>query len=137
MGFEVSSDYGYVILVLPATWVIMNFLALNVMKARKKYNVEYPNLYSNNHNFNCVQRAHQNTLENLPFFIMFLLTGGLMFPKLCAASGVLYLISRLVYAHGYYTGDPAKRNYGAFGYAGLITLIVCTVITGLNMLGLV
>ncbi|ESO88900.1 hypothetical protein LOTGIDRAFT_209813 [Lottia gigantea] len=135
MGFDIPSEYGYVILVLPATWIVLTILAMNVMKARKKYKVEYPNLYSNNHNFNCVQRAHQNTLENLTFFIMFLLAGGLQFPKLCAASGVLYLISRLVYAYGYYTGDPAKRNYGAFGYIGLMTLIVCTVITGLNMLG--
>ncbi|XP_050394385.1 microsomal glutathione S-transferase 3 [Patella vulgata] len=135
MGFEVPADYGYVVLVLPATWVVVNFLAVNVMKARKKYGVEYPNLYSNNHNFNCYQRAHQNTLENLPFFLIFLMMGGLQFPRISAVCGILYLASRIVYAYGYYTGDPAKRNRGAFGYIGLLGLLISTVAFGLNLLG--
>lgn len=45
--------------------------------------VKYPNMYADKKEnkdadaFNCVQRAHQNTLENIPHFLMFLLLAGL------------------------------------------------------------
>ena len=49
---------------------------LDIVQARKKYGVEYPEMYSKDSaTFNCIQRAHQNTLENLPQFF-FLLTMG-------------------------------------------------------------
>merc|ERR1719334_1482191 len=59
--------------------------------------------------FNCVQRAHQNTLEGYPSFLMLLFVGGLQYPKCVAAFGALYQISRVCYALGYYSGDPKKR----------------------------
>ena len=33
------------------------------------------------------------------------------------------MAGRVVYALGYSTGDPAKRNRGAFQYFGLLTLL--------------
>ena len=101
--------------------------------------------------FNCIQRAHQNTLENLPQFF-FLLTigialhdryfktlrmfvfcpGGLSMPKLSAAAGWVWVAGRGVYALGYSTGDPAKRVRGAFGYLGLFTLLGCAIKTALQ-----
>ena len=101
--------------------------------------------------FNCIQRAHQNTLENLPQFF-FLLTigmalhdrcfktlrmfvfcpGGLSMPKLSAAAGWVWVAGRVVYALGYSTGDPAKRVRGAFGYLGLFTLLGCAIKTALE-----
>jgi hypothetical protein len=50
--------------------------------------VKYPNMYADKKDnkdadaFNCVQRAHQNTLENMPHFIMFLLLAGLQVSSL-------------------------------------------------------
>eukprot|EP00111_Clytia_hemisphaerica_P024191 TCONS_00071290-protein len=87
--------------------------------------------------FNCIQRAHQNTLEVYAPTMMVMLLGGIKHPMLCAGSGAVWLFSRLVYAHGYYTGDPAKRSRGAFGYLGLFTMYGCTISLGLSMLGMI
>ncbi|XP_025099682.1 microsomal glutathione S-transferase 3-like [Pomacea canaliculata] len=132
----VSADFGYVVLVVVATWVLLNWMAMQVMKARKKFNVAYPNLYSPvSNDFNCIQRVHQNTIENIPAFLAFLILGGLQFPRLSAVFGVIFLLGRVVYAFGYYTGDPSKRNRGAFGYIGIIGLIINTILLALNLLG--
>merc|ERR1711979_186054 len=99
-----------------------------VMKARKEHNVEYPTLYSaDNKTFNCVQRSHQNFLENYPTFLMLLFLGGLQYPRISAAAGLIYLAGRVRYAVGYSTGDPKNRQGGAFGYIGLLTLLVNTI----------
>ncbi|XP_041354102.1 microsomal glutathione S-transferase 3-like [Gigantopelta aegis] len=87
--------------------------------------------------FNCVQRAHQNTLEGYPIFLVLLLVAGTCFPKISAVSGIIWILGRIVYAQGYYTGDPSKRVRGAFGYIGLLTLLVCSVLTALDLLQLI
>ncbi|BFZ09552.1 hypothetical protein BsWGS_12591 [Bradybaena similaris] len=134
----VAGEYGYVAFVVVLGWAMLNYLAFRVMQARKKYNVNYPNLYSKTSDeFNCIQRAHQNTLEVYPQFLVFLLLGGLQFPKLSAVFGVIFIASRFVYAHGYYTFEPANRNRGAFGYIGLLGLIANTVLFGLNSTGFI
>ena len=79
--------------------------------------------------FNCIQRAHQNTLENLPQFFFLLTMGGFSSPRLAAIGGWVWVAGRVVYALGYSTGDPAKRVRGAFGYFGLFTLLGCTINT--------
>jgi glutathione S-transferase len=62
--------------------------------------------------FNCYQRAHQNTLENIPTFLSLLLLGGLFCAKWAAGAGVAWVVGRVVYALGYYTGAPKNRLYG-------------------------
>lgn len=124
---SLPEEYGYVIFTAVGSHFVNMWMAFNVMKARKEHNVKYPLLYSpDNDKFNCVQRAHQNTLENYPTFLLLLLVGGLHCPRVAAASGVVYVLGRVAFALGYYTGDPEKRRWGAFGYAGLITLLGST-----------
>ena len=104
--------------------------------ARKKHGIKYPKMYSEkNEEFNCFQRAHQNTLEVLPFFITNLLLGGLRHPCLSAIAGTGFLISRVMYANGYYTGKPENRVPGAKGtFASLILLFLLAVSTGAGIL---
>jgi len=127
--------YGYVILVGVDSVFVNMWLAHNVGKARKQYGIEYPTMYSTeNDKFNCIQRAHQNWLEMYPQFLTLLFIGGLQHPKTTAAAGVVYLLGRIVYAHGYYTGDPKKRTRGFFGMLGLVTMLGTTVCTAFHQL---
>ncbi|XP_063403623.1 glutathione S-transferase 3, mitochondrial-like isoform X2 [Mytilus trossulus] len=137
MLFDISPDFGYVILVASSTWFLMNWLEMRTLLARSEYGVPYPKMYSDDDRFNCVQRAHQNTLENYPQFLILLVFAGLTFPKLSAAAGMVWIVGRVFYALGYYSGDPKKRMRGVFAYIGLLTLLVCSIITALKMLGYV
>jgi len=117
--------YGYVVLTATGHAFLNMWLAMNVVQARKKFKVEYPTLYADEEKkeFNCIQRAHQHTLEIYPQFIALLLLGGLQLPILSAGAGVVYLVGRVVAAKGYYTGDPDKRKYGSFGMLGMLVLL--------------
>ncbi|KAI0242769.1 Microsomal glutathione S-transferase 3 [Lamellibrachia satsuma] len=130
------SNYGYVVLAGVGSIFVNMWMAINVSRARKQYDVKYPKMYSDESDaFNCIQRAHQNTLEMYTPFMFVLLVGGLQFPRLCAASGGVYLLGRIVYAKGYYTGDPKKRLRGAFGSGALLVMLGCTIGCAFHMLG--
>ncbi len=59
------------------------WMSVKVGQARKKYGVKYPAMYADKASnkdadaFNCVQRGHQNTLENFPALLALLLVTGL------------------------------------------------------------
>jgi len=116
--------YGYVIVVAVDSLFVNMWLARNVGAARKKYNIPYPIMYSpENNTFNCIQRAHQQTLELHPTFLTLLLIGGLQHPKLAIGAGIFYLIGRVVFAKGYYSGEPKNRSNGSFGMLGMLALL--------------
>ena len=59
--------------------------------------------------YNCHQRAHQQPLETYASFLMLSLLGGLQYPALTTFYGVMWCISRVVWARGYATGEPGDR----------------------------
>lgn len=98
-----------------------------------RYGIKYPDLYATPENckdekarnaFNCVQRAHQNSLENLPSFYALLTLAGLRHPVTAAVCGAVVLVGRIVYFNAYSTGQPDKRMWGApLIYPPLFTLV--------------
>jgi glutathione S-transferase len=116
------------------------YMATGVMSARKKYGVAYPLEYANpsdNKNadaFNCVQRGHQNSLENLPSFLSLLCISGLTYPVSASLAGAVYLAGRVMYFRGYSTGDPKKRMQGGFLHLGSLALLGLTLKTGYDLL---
>ncbi|XP_056413043.1 microsomal glutathione S-transferase 3-like isoform X2 [Hyla sarda] len=131
-------NFAYVILTFIYSNVLLMYLGINVGRARKKYGVKYPQMYSDKENvFNCIQRAHQNTLEAYPAWLIFQLIAGLAFPLSASVLGVIWVTSRFSYAHGYYTGDPEKRLKGAYGYLGLFGVLILSLVAALQLLNVV
>ncbi|KAF8567254.1 hypothetical protein P879_01989 [Paragonimus westermani] len=127
--------YGGVVLVGVGAMATNMYFASRVMKARKEHNVEYPLLYHPTNNlFNCIQRGHQNYLEILPLFMMFLFVGGLRYPRTFAACGSIFLIGRILYFKGYSTGDPKKRKMGMVSIIGLLPMVLGTLAFGVQHL---
>jgi glutathione S-transferase len=73
--------------------------------------------------YNCVQRAHQNSLEHLPSFYALTLLAGARFPVAAASASAVYLLGRVAYFLGYSTGDPKGRMRGSFMHLGSLSLL--------------
>jgi glutathione S-transferase len=112
------------------------------------------------YHFNCVQRGHQNTVENLPAVIAMLLVCWLTFPAYAAGCGAIWIVGRVLYmrvprsrlssaaalAQFPYRADyplraphPRRLGYmrgtetrlwGAVGYIGLLGLLALTIASG-------
>nr|GAT43281.1 predicted protein [Mycena chlorophos] len=132
---HVPQGFSYVAASLVSTVALLQYQANLVSTHRKLSGIQYPRLYAEKaemeanpaaHIFNCVQRAHQNTLENIAQNYMMTLVLGLTRPKLAAAALTSWVIHRIFYTRGYASGNPKNRN-SAFGipfYAfGMLTLI--------------
>ncbi|XP_014843267.1 PREDICTED: microsomal glutathione S-transferase 3-like [Poecilia mexicana] len=133
---KVPSCYGYVILTYLYSWIMLGYLAVKVGGARKKYQVKYPAMYSDKDQiFNCIQRAHQNTLEVYPQWLVFQTIAAFVYPLTASVLGAIWVTSRFFYAWGYYTGDPSKRMNGAFGYIGYLGVVLMSIYISLQLLG--
>eukprot|EP00871_Galdieria_phlegrea_P005717 jgi/Galph1/632/GphlegSOOS_G5301.1 len=134
----VQPEFGYVIVVIVFFIFILVWKEVKVGQARKRFNVKYPTMYENKEDshFNCYQRAHQNTLEKTPTFLVLILLGGLYAPVFSSIAGLIWCFGRIQYALGYYTGDPKKRMRGTFGYIGLLGLLGATIAFALSLLGI-
>ncbi|CAL6420335.1 unnamed protein product [Bathycoccus prasinos] len=117
---QIPENYGYVVLAIAAMGIPNVVAVVRVIKARSKYGVKYPNLYApeghkNKKEFDCVQRAHQNTLESAP----------------SVAAQTMMVVAYVV---GYGTGNPANRRHGGMiAHLGDIPLSVMTFVVGYKM----
>lgn len=97
-------------------------LALNVGRARAKYRVQAPST-DGPPEFQRIYRAHINTLEHMALFLPLLWLAALSLSDFFAAAvGVLWPLSRVLYAHGYYR-EPKGRFLG-FGLGVLVNVIL-------------
>ncbi|XP_006862555.1 PREDICTED: microsomal glutathione S-transferase 3-like [Chrysochloris asiatica] len=124
-----SKAYGFMVLTgADNNLAMLAHLAINVAKAHM---VEYPITYStdpeNGQLFKCIQRGHQNTLELYPPFLFFLAVGGIYHPCTVSGLGLAWIVGRVFYAYGCYTGEPNKLNQGALGSDVLIGFMGTTV----------
>jgi glutathione S-transferase len=122
----IPDAYGYVLGSIATTALIERWMSVRVGLARREFGVSYPAMMAegtdeNAVKFNCIQRAHQNTLETLPLAVACQLLMGLAFPITAAALGVAWAIGRIIYANGYSSGDPKKRIPGS-AVAGIFYL---------------
>merc|ERR1712021_143518 len=108
VAIEVPDHYGWVVLCAGICPTITNiYLSSYVMTARKKHDVQYPNLYAvpglhkTADAFNRVQRGHQNYLEGIDSYSIMTLIGGLKHPIACAVGSMTYLLGSILYMNGY------------------------------------
>ncbi|GAA5987704.1 hypothetical protein JCM5350_008076 [Sporobolomyces pararoseus] len=130
----IPADYSLVVATgTVGVYALLTFQSMTVSKARKTAGVAYPAPYADNaeaardvkaKRFNCAQRAHANTLENLPIALLSLFHSGLYHPRLAALGGLIWLAGRVAYTIGYSSGEPSKRQAGVFGYIGFLPMFL-------------
>ncbi|KAL3663593.1 hypothetical protein V7S43_011480 [Phytophthora oleae] len=138
---ELHSAHGFVPLLVVILVFVNVWAGLKVIMARKLYGVKYPQMYAeqsdkNAKAFNCVQRGHQNIMENIPIFLALAFTSSIYRPLISAIASFVRILGFVAYMRGYSTGDPKKRLQGDFGYLGLIVNVILTVEACLLMFGL-
>ncbi|OXC81754.1 glutathione S-transferase [Cryptococcus neoformans] len=120
-----------------AVFILNTWQQVLVSKARKESGVKYPTLYApeaeaaadaKKMKFNCCQRAHANTLENIPYVLALFGFLSVFHPKIASAAMLTWIIGRVKYTAGYASGDPEKRINAVYviSYIGLFTLVFGT-----------
>uniref|UniRef100_A0A7S4EU90 Glutathione transferase n=2 Tax=Chrysotila carterae TaxID=13221 RepID=A0A7S4EU90_CHRCT len=104
----------------------------------------YPKMYAEGFSaeakqFNCVQRAHQHTLETYTSMIAMSLIGGLTQPVVTALAGLLWIVARAKWSAGYSTGEPGNRydrsgGWGRHIWTALLWLIITCASTSVQLL---
>ena len=84
------AEFGYVGLVVAATFFMNFWHMMRIGSLRKKYGIKYPAMTSDKHeDFMYAQRVHQNNLEQLPFFYVNLVRQIRISPTTFSASTIL------------------------------------------------
>lgn len=132
-------EYGYVLGSVAVSAGIVQWMAIRVGIARRESGVNYPQMYAEGtdevaNKFNCTQRAHQNTVENLPSLLALELVLATAHPITAAALGMVWNVGRIMYALGYSTGDPNKRIPGvAISSLTQLAMIGASLVVGFRM----
>lgn len=122
IALGLPNNYPFVVGAAAAAPLLTVWQSLLVSRARKLAGIKYPQMYATKEEeslspsarkYNCTQRAHQNTLENLSQFYVSLFIAGIDFPRVATGAAATWLVGRVLYTTGYTSGDPAKRTPGA------------------------
>jgi len=106
------------------------FMATQVARARGKYNVKHP-ATTGNPDFERIFRAHINTLEWMPTFLVPLWICAVYFSdRAAAAVGLVWVVGRLMYFFGYSTAVE-KRIPGFFVQSIAWVLLMVGAIAGI------
>ena len=137
IAIYVQPEFGYVILMAAAAFFLNMLQMVRIGMVRKACGVEFPAMWSDKHpEFNRAQRVHQNTLESVPFFLLFLLVAGLQQPKLAATFGAIWVGGRVLYSIEYYMDAKKRlRGYLISGFLGLLPLVILSVYSAAGLLG--
>jgi len=133
-GITLPAEFGFVGASIVATGYLTLWQTIKVSRARKQANIKYPQLYAEKAEaaasadvmkFNCVQRAHQHTLELLPNVIFNTAFLGLFYPRIASTACLVWTLGTAVYTIGYSSGNPDNRRgalpmIGEMGYMALI-----------------
>jgi glutathione S-transferase len=136
----VDNMFGGVVLVIAATVMLHLWMATQVGAVRRKYKIAPPTMYvSEAENpgakvYNCVQRAHQNSLEQLNLFFPSLVAAGIMHSIAATVLGAVFVLGRYLYFTGYATGDPNRRFRGMFSMMAVGVLILLSISSGVQLL---
>ncbi|KAF7342014.1 MAPEG family [Mycena venus] len=136
---------SYVAGAVLSTVYLLIYQLRTVIKYRGLSGVKYPRIYAtdkeaevnpNAMKFNCAQRAHQNTLENLPLLYSTTLITALKYPVFAASALGLWSLARVGYTLGYTTGDPKKRTnaLSVLHYPIAITLLGASTYTVVQLI---
>ena len=76
--------------------------------------------------FNCIQRGHQNFLEQVPCFVPLIIINWFTFPLIAGICGIAWVILKVGYFVGYSQG-VSSRLWGAGAYFPQLTLYGITI----------
>merc|ERR1712008_305543 len=94
------------------------------------------NVFRQTSSLQLLPTPHQNTLEFTPFYLALVILGGLRHPTFAAGAGGIYLVARIIYSLGYYTGNPKSRIPGfILNLLALTALLGYSVSTAAGLLG--
>ncbi|WWC58041.1 uncharacterized protein I303_100576 [Kwoniella dejecticola CBS 10117] len=117
-SFTLPPAFPIVGLPLVGAFALNAFQQTRVMSARKAAGVKYPTLYVSEAEanadpkkmiYNCTQRAHGNTLENIPYMLALFGFLSLFHPKLASIFMSHWIVGRFSYTLGYSSGNPSGR----------------------------
>ncbi|KAH9065643.1 hypothetical protein EDB87DRAFT_1679371 [Lactarius vividus] len=136
VAIDLPASFHWVVASIFSIVPVVQWQMTLVVQAREKAGIQYPRLYAEKAEqeasldamiFNCVQRAHQNTLENVPPMVLSTLISAIHYPKLAAIGCAYWSFSRVLYTMGYSTGEPSERSRG---FGSLYVQLLMSILAG-------
>ncbi|KAN0134294.1 MAPEG family [Lactarius tabidus] len=115
VAINIPAGYSWVLVSIFSIIPVLHFQSSVVVRARRAAGIRYPQLYAEKAQqevskdamkFNCAQRAHQNTLENVPLIVLSTLISAIHHPTYAAVGCGIWSFGRILYTLGYSTGEP-------------------------------